>query len=99
MSRRLIAAILSLLLTLSLAACQKDGGKSDIPAGQTGSGDFQKNLHQNDEMSFIETDTGWYFSYSSLYYIEKETMTATRVCAKPDCDHTDDNICNSSRLY
>ncbi len=95
MSKRLIAAILSLLLTPSLDACQKDGGKADILTDQAGSEDFQKNLHQTDEMSFVETDMGWYFSYSSLYYIEKETMTVTRVCAKPDCDHTDDNVCNS----
>ncbi len=95
-AKRLLAALLAALLTLSIAACNKDdGGKVDIPTAQTGTDDFQKNLHQTDEISFIETDTGWYFSYSSLYYIEKETMTATRVCAKPDCDHTDDNVCNS----
>lgn len=96
MIKKLLSAFLAALLTLSLAACNKEGGgKVDIPTSQTSSADFQKNMHQSDEMSFIETDTGWYFSYGSLYYIDKEDMRATVVCAKPDCDHTDDNICNA----
>ena len=98
-TKRLISALLAALLTLTLAACDKDSGngngKVDIPTTQTGTDDFQKNLHQTKELSFIETDAGYYFSSGSLFYIEKETMTATRVCAKPDCDHTDPDICNS----
>ena len=94
MSKRLIAAILSLFLTLTLAGCKKDGDLN-IPASQPGSDDFQKNLHQTDEIFFLETDAGYYFSWGSLFYIEKGTMNTTRVCAKPDCDHTDDAICNS----
>ena len=95
MKRKLLAALLAALLTLSLAACNNDDPGVNIPTNQTGSDDFQKNLHQTDELSFIETDTGYYFSYSSLYYIAKDTMKATEVCAKPDCDHTDDAICNA----
>ncbi len=99
MTKRLLAALLAALLTLSLAACNKDNGnnngKVDIPTTQTGTDDFQKNLHQSEKLSFVETDTGYYFSSESLYYIEKETMNTTIVCAKPDCDHTDDNVCNA----
>ncbi len=91
--KRLLAVLLAALLFLSLSGCQKD--KPDIPADQTGSEDFQKNMHQTDEVSFLETDAGWYFSYGSLYYIDKEDMRAVIVCAKPDCDHTDDSICNA----
>ncbi len=95
-AKRLFSALLAVLITLSLAACNKEvGGEVDIPADQTGSDDFQKNLHQTDEVSFLETDAGYYFSWGSLFYIEKETMKTTRVCAKPDCDHTDDAVCNS----
>ena len=94
MSKRLIAALLSLFLTLSLVGCKKDGDLN-IPASQPGSDDFQKNLHQTDEIFFLETGAGYYFSWGSLFYIEKGTMNTTRVCAKPDCDHTDDAICNS----
>ena len=43
-AKRLLAALLAALLTLSLAACNNDdGGKVDIPTSQTGSDDFQKN--------------------------------------------------------
>ena len=95
-AKRLLAAVLAALLALSLAACQKDGGeKMNIPASQTGSEDFQKNLHQSDKGSFLETDAGYYFTYGSLYFIAKDTGTAAIVCAKPDCDHTDDSICNA----
>ena len=102
MKRKLLAALLAALLTLSLAACDKGSGngKVNIPTTQTGSDDFQKNMHQAISLlgnlpSFAETDTGYYFSYGNLYYIDKETMTATIVCGKPDCDHTDDNTCNA----
>ena len=47
-TKRLISALLAAMLTLSLAACDKDsgndGGKADIPTTQTGTDDFQKNL-------------------------------------------------------
>ena len=97
MKRKLLAALLAALLTLSLAACDKGSGngKVSIPATQTGSDDFQKNLHQTDKRSFIETDTGFYFVYGPLHYIDKETMKVTIACAKPECDHTDPDICNA----
>lgn len=99
MTKRLLAVLLAALLTLSLAACNQEsnsgGEKVDIPTNQTGSEDFQKNLHQTDKLSFLETDTGYYFTYGSLYYLDKDTMRATPVCAKPDCDHTDDAVCNA----
>ena len=103
-TKRLLVALLAALLTLSLAACDKDSGngngKVNIPTTQTGSDDFQKNLHQAIIKSaglptFLETDTGYYVAYESLYYIEKETMKVTILCAKPDCDHTDPDICNA----
>ncbi len=97
--KKLISALLAAGLMFSLAACdsggEEGGGKADIPANQTGSGDFQKNLHQSNKLSFLETDTGYYFTWSSLYYIAKDTMTATPVCAKPECDHRDENVCNA----
>ena len=95
-AKRPLAALLVTLLTLSLAACNKGGGgKVDIPTTMTGTEDFQKNLHQTDELSFLETDGGYYFSWSSLYYLDKGTMRVTEVCGKPDCDHTDDT-CNAA---
>ena len=93
-TKRVFAALLAVLLTFSLAGCQRSE-KLDIPDAQNGSDDFQKNLHQTDKLSFLETDTGYYFTWSSLYYIAKDTMTATPVCAKPECDHTDENVCNA----
>ena len=98
MKRKLLAALLAALLTLTLAACNNGDPAVNIPVFQSGSDDFQKNLHQTDKRSFIETDTGFYFVYGPLYYIDKETMKATVVCGKPDCDHTDPNICNALTL-
>lgn len=99
MTKRLLAVLLAALLILSLAACNQEsnsgGEKVDIPTNQTGSEDFQKNFHQSNKLSFLETDTGYYFTYGSLYYLDKDTMRSTPVCAKPDCDHTDDAICNA----
>ena len=97
-TKRLLTALLAALLTLSLVACNNDDPGVNIPANQTGSDDFQKNLHQFIKSylpTFIETDTGYYMGYGSLYYIEKETMKVTILCAKPDCDHTDPDICNA----
>ena len=95
MKRKLLAALLAALLALSLAACNKDDPGVNIPANQTGTDDFQKNLHQTDKRSFIETDTGFYFVYGPLHYIDKETMKVTIACAKPECDHTDTDTCNA----
>ncbi len=94
-TKKLLAALLAALLPLSLAACDKDGsGNGDIPTTMTGTEDFQKNLHQTDEMTFVETDTGVYFAYGWLYYLDKGSGKVTLVCGKPDCDHTDENVCD-----
>ncbi len=102
-TKRALAALLAACLTLSLSACSEGnqnsaastpGGESQS-AGSVNSEDFQKNFHQTEEMSFLATDRGYYFSYSGLFFIDPETQQATRVCSKPDCDHTDDAICNA----
>ena len=95
MKRKLLAALLAALLTLTLAACNTG---VNVPVTQTGSDDFQKNMHQTNRYNFIETDTGFYFFYGPLHYLDKETMKATVVCGKPDCDHTDPDICNAIPL-
>ncbi len=107
---RALAALLVLLFTLSLAACTggsgESGGAAVNPSGgeshtntQADSDEFQRNLHQNDQRSgiprFLEADGGYYFSLGTLYYLDRETMQVTVVCAKPDCDHTDDAVCNA----
>ena len=100
-SKRLFAALLASLLTLSLAACNKDsGGKVDIPSTQTASSDFQKNMHQStirDFRYFCETEDGIYAQDTYgvwVYYIEKSTKKITILCAKPECEHSD-NTCNA----
>lgn len=102
--RRYLTALLALLLTLSLAGCSgsnEGGGASSrppvgetSPAAQGSADDFQKNLHQTDELFFLETEEGYYFSWGSLFYIDKANGNTTRVCGKPDCDHTTED-CNS----
>ncbi len=91
-TKKLLAAVLAALLTLSLAACDKGG--LGIPSGQVTTDDFQKNLHQTDRVTFVETDTGFYFAYGWLYYMEKGDLRTTLVCSKPECDHQDEDICN-----
>ena len=75
-------------------------GSESTPASQTGPDDFQKNLHQAVRRTyglptFVETGDGYYMGYGSLYYLEKETGKTSILCAKPDCDHTDPNVCNA----
>ncbi len=108
-AHRALAALLAALLTLSLAGCagsgESGGAAGNLPGGesqtntQSNSDDFQRNLHQNDQRSgiprFLEADGGYYFSLGTLYYLDRETMQVTVVCAKPDCDHTDDAVCNA----
>ena len=62
------------------------GGKGDISATQTGSDDFQKNMHQSNAGNIdliCETETGYYFQYygviytGALFYIDKGTNKAT----------------------
>ena len=89
-AKRLLVALLAALLTLSLAGCGNENGL-DIPANQTSSRDFQKNMHQSKYLSITdmcETDTGVYFNYNGyLYYLSKKDKRATILCAKPDCQH------------
>ncbi len=91
MKKRLTAALLAALTALSLTGCQSGG--TGASAGQSGGGDFQKNMHQAQGFGcwfdeICETDDGFYFDYGKLYYLEKATHKATVVCGKPDCDHT-----------
>lgn len=52
MAKKLLAALLAAAITFSMTACNKgDGGKVNIPANQTGSEDFQKNMHQSKYLS------------------------------------------------
>ena len=103
MAKKLLAALLAAALMFSMTACNKDdGGKVNIPANQTGSEDFQKNMHQStsDDIRFIcETDGGIYMGgpNSRYYYIEKATKNITILCNKPECDHKD-STCNA-RLH
>ncbi len=81
--------LLASLLALSLAGCGKGG-----PANQTGSGDFQKNMHQsttNNLRYVCETEDGIYFQDFDVfaYYLDKETKRVTILCGKPDCEHRD----------
>ena len=100
---KLLATLLAALLTLSLAACNKDGGgKLNIPVNQTGSDDFQKNMHQSDSLEFgraSETEDGIYIQLDSefMYYIDKATKGITILCGKPECEHND-ATCNA-RTY
>ncbi len=76
------------------------GGSESAPASQASPDDFQKNLHQAVRRTyglptFVETEDGYYMGYGSLYYLEKETGKTSILCAKPDCDHTDPNVCNA----
>ena len=69
--KRLFTALLAVLLTLSLAACNKDGEKVNIPANQSVSEDFQKNMHQSITTKFLsvaaETDDGFYVQLNGMF--------------------------------
>lgn len=102
-----MAAFLAALLTLSLGGCGKEtvgagsgeaGGNNTI--AQTAPDDFDGKLHQytkpDQHYSLTETDAGYYFvSYGMLYFIDRDTQKVSLVCAKPDCDHMQDNVCNA----
>lgn len=97
MKTRRFSALLAALLLLSLAGCQKE--KLDIPTTQTGSEDFQKNMHQSttSNLRYIcETEDGIYFQDFDVfaYYLEKKTNRVTILCGKPDCEHKD-KTCNA----
>lgn len=99
MKNRFLAALLAALLTFSLTACNKNnGGEVNIPADQTGSEDFQKNMHQSLVRNIAyacETDEGIYFQWEAyVYYLEKASKKVTVLCGKPDCVHWGDD-CNA----
>ncbi len=95
MPKRLLAAVLAALLTLSLAGCQKGG---IIESDE----EFQKNMHQsntNELEDICETQDGFYFvlherTGSHLYFMDRDGGAATILCAKPDCGHSDET-CNA----
>lgn len=95
MKNKIISSFLAVFTALSLTAC--DNNSSDL-SHMTGmiNDDFQKNLHQTDRGSYVETEEGYYFTLYRLCYIDKKTGKVTIVCGKPDCDHKDDNACNAA---
>ena len=104
MKKRLLTAVLAVILTLSLAACRNgDGESANLPTPGNNnesslSTDFQKNMSQTDafEIPYLcETEDGYYFQHDAfVYFIDKQTKAATILCAKPDCVHND-NSCNA----
>ena len=92
-TKRLISALLAALLILTLVACTKDNTGVNIPASQSGSDDFQKNMHQSttsDIRNITETNDGIYVQYDAFgYYIDKATKNITILCGKPECEHND----------
>ncbi len=94
-TKRLFAALLASLLTLSLAACDKGGGKVNIPADQAAGVDFQRNMHQSvspEIDTMCETEAGIYFMgpHYRAYYLDKAAKRVTILCNKPECDHQDE---------
>ena len=95
-ARQALLVLLTSLTILSLAACQRSG--VNIPDGQTGDEDFQRNMHQSlypGLTQMCETDVGIYFQKDAyLYYVDKTSKKAAALCAKPDCSHSDTS-CNA----
>ena len=96
MLKKLLTALLTVTLTLSLAACG-DNNNGKLPAISGGDSsvlgtDFQKDMHQSSSLSIssiCESKDGYYFQYDCMvYYVDKETGDSTVLCGKPDCDHT-----------
>ena len=106
-TRRWMAALLAVLLTLSLGGCGKETvgkGSGEASGDNTiallAPDDFAGKLHQytkpDQHYSLAETEAGYYFvSYGMLYFIDRDTQKVSLVCAKPDCDHMQDNVCNA----
>lgn len=96
MKKRFLSVALSVMLTMSLAACGDNNSAKlpNISGGDTSvlGTDFQKNMNQStslDISSICETKDGYYFQYNCMvYYVDKETGDSTVLCGKPDCDHT-----------
>ena len=105
MMKRFLAAVLAVILTLSLAACG-DNNSAKLPNVSGGDNsvlgtDFQKHMNQSSSFriaEMCETNEGYYFVYSGMvYYMDKETGESTVLCGKPDCDHqfTEGGGCNA----
>lgn len=106
MMKRFLAAVLTVILILSLAACAGDSG-TKLPAVSGGDDsvlgtDFQKDMNQSTSYriyNVCETAGGYYFQFNSMaYFVDKETGTSTILCSKPDCSHIhseSDTSCNA----
>ena len=104
---RKMAALLAGALLLTLAGCgqeaagpENSAGTGGIPAAQTSSEDFQKNMHQSSALrlrrnKLYETEEGIFFQMGSVVrYLDKETKRETILCGKPECTHEDES-CNA----
>ena len=106
MMKRFLAAALTVILILSLAACGDDSG-TKLPAVSGGDDsvlgtDFQKDMNQSTSYriyNICETSDGYYFEFDAMaYFVDKETGTSTILCSKPDCSHIhseSDTSCNA----
>lgn len=102
MTKKILSAVLAVILTISLSACggKENAGKAKLPAAQSGGSgsDFQKNMvgsNSSEIENLCETEKGYYLQYDAfIYYVDKESKTATILCNKPECSHLDD-YCNA----
>lgn len=98
--KKILSATLTVLLTMSLSACGGNTGNAKLPVPQSGGSgsDFQKNMagsYSSEIGNLCETETGYYLQYDAfLYYVDKESKTATILCNKPECSHRDEK-CNA----
>lgn len=96
MMKRLLSAVLAVMLTISLTACG-DNNSINLPPVSPGDtsvlgSDFQKDMKQSTSSNIsdiCETSDGYYFEYDSMiYFLDKETGESTVLCGKPECEHT-----------
>lgn len=98
--KKMLTAVLAVLMTISLSACGGNTGNTKLPAPQSGGSgsDFQKNMagsNSSEIENLCETEKGYYLQYDAfIYYVDKESKTATILCNKPECSHSDDH-CNA----
>ncbi len=102
MTKKILSAVLAVILTISLSACsgKENAGKAKLPAAQSGGSDtdFQKNMAGSQSIdidTMCETESGYYLDYQAfVFYVDKKSKTATILCNKPECSHQDDT-CNA----
>lgn len=100
MIKKMLTAVLAVLMTISLSACGGNTGNTKLPVPQSGgsSSEFQKNMagsNSSEIENLCETEKGYYLQYDAfIYYVDKESKTATVLCNKPECSHSDDH-CNA----